>query len=485
MRISIKAQAGLKEFENFVVLESKEGENFSGRSLPERKRIAGIRELGDFTGEAGKSHLFYGSKSSRWLLVGLGNKAPFLPEDWRKAADQAQRAYSSLGIKKATLLLSEEADIFELVTGLILSGYSYDRFRSRKDHGKRLSTVTILMPASVNLKQANALRRKAEAHAKGTLLARDLLCAPGNLATPTYLAETANAIAEKSGGRIETRLKDRKALEEGGFTAHLAVARGSDEEPWLVEMDYNSEAEKTLVLVGKGLTFDSGGISLKPGAGMEDMKYDMGGAAAVLGVFEALAKLDLPLRIIGLVATCENMPSGRAYKPGDIVTSRSGKTIEVINTDAEGRVVLADALDYAKEFKPDFMIDLATLTGACVIALGGLTAGMLCNKKGEAFRDAMIESGGKTGERVWPLPMFEEYGEQIRSKVADVRNTGGRAAGTITAGKFLQTFADHSPWMHLDIAGVTWRDSDRAYIPKGGNGFGVRLLLDFIENAEL
>ena len=241
-------------------------------------------------------------------------------------------------------------------------------------------------------------------------------------------------------------------------------------------------ASKTIVLVGKGVTFDAGGISLKPAASMDEMKYDMAGAATVLGLFSTLASLNLPHRIVGLVPAVENMPGARAYKPGDILATRSGLSVEVKNTDAEGRLILADALDYAKNFKPDLLIDVATLTGACVVALAHEAAGMMANTGGEAYQEALRESGERTGERVWPLPMFEEFEELIKSDFADIKNTGGRHGGAITAAKFLQRFADHADWIHLDIAGTAWSEAERGMVPKVGNGFGVRLFADFLQN---
>jgi leucyl aminopeptidase len=303
--------------------------------------------------------------------------------------------------------------------------------------------------------------------------------------TPTLLAKEAEAIAADSNGRIRCRVRGEDELEKEGFHALLAVGRASAEESRLIELEYNPKAERTVVVVGKGVTFDTGGISIKPPAKMDEMKYDMGGAAAVLGLFRVLAAVDLPWRVVGLVPSVENMPGGRAYKPGDVIVARSGLSIEIRNTDAEGRVILADALDYAKEFSPDLLVDLATLTGACVVALGHEAAGMMANARGAAFQSALSASGEKTGERVWPLPMYEEYADLIKSEFADMTNSSGsRYGGTMAAAKLLERFADHAPWVHLDIAGTAWTEKERGPVPKIGTGFGVRLLHDFLENLD-
>ncbi len=481
MRISVKTQKSLDGFENNIVLMEKGGELATGgRKIPGGKALTGPLSKGDFEGGLGGTQLLYGKSDSRWLIAGLG-KAPFAARHWRDAAAAAQKAFAALGVKQAAFVLPAEADLFEIVTGLILSGYAYDKYLPAKKKAKHLNRVTLLLPESASKAEADLARQRAEAHAAGTLMARDLMCSPGNLANPAYLVETAKEIAKISDGRIKVKIKKQAQLEKEGFEALLTVGRGSRNEAHLIELEFNPGGKRTLALVGKGITFDSGGISLKPGAKMDEMKYDMGGAAAVLGTFRALAELDLPHRVVGIVPTCENMPGGDAYRPGDIIRARSGVTIEVLNTDAEGRIILADGLDYAKEFKPELIIDVATLTGACVVALGHEAAAILSNKKGEAYEGALREAGDATGERVWPMPMFEEYDYLIDSPVADIRNTGGRDGGTISAAKFLQRFADPKPWIHVDIAGAAWGDKERGVRPKGGNGFGVRLFLDFLD----
>jgi leucyl aminopeptidase len=286
------------------------------------------------------------------------------------------------------------------------------------------------------------------------------------------------AMAEQAG--ITAKLLDRRELERQGFGAMLGVAQGSERDPYLIVLEYRggAEDEKPIALVGKGVVFDSGGISLKPGEKMDEMKMDMGGAATVLGTMQAAAQLNLPINLVAVVPAVENMPSGTAIRPGDILTSLSGKTIEVLNTDAEGRLILADALTYVGRYQPRFVIDLATLTGACIIALGHQAAAVLGNHDGLIRQ--LLKAGERSGERFWQLPLWEEYAGQIKSDFADVKNTGGRAAGTITAAAFLQAFADQYKWAHLDIAGMAWEEQGKAGQPKGGTGFGVRALVEYL-----
>ena len=283
---------------------------------------------------------------------------------------------------------------------------------------------------------------------------------------------------------INAKLLDRRELERQGFGAMLGVAQGSERDPYLIVLEYRggAEDEQPIALVGKGVVFDSGGISLKPGEKMDEMKMDMGGAATVLGTMQAAAQLKLPVNLVGVVPAVENMPSGTAMRPGDILTSLSGKTIEVLNTDAEGRLILADALTYVGRYKPRYVIDLATLTGACIIALGNHAAAVLGNHDGLIRK--VLKAGESSGERFWQLPLWEEYAGQVKSDFADVKNIGGRAAGTITAAAFLQAFADQYKWAHLDIAGMAWADQGKAGQPKGGTGFGVRALINYLREQK-
>jgi leucyl aminopeptidase len=288
------------------------------------------------------------------------------------------------------------------------------------------------------------------------------------------LAQTAKDIAENNG--LRWKILDKDEMRKLGMGALLAVASGSREPPKLITLEYKPPKRglDTVVIIGKAITFDSGGLSLKPPENMDKMKHDMGGGAAAMGIIQAASQLKLPIHLVAFIPATENLPGGSAYRPGDILTSLSGKTIEVISTDAEGRLILADALAYAHRTKPKAIIDLATLTGACIIALGQNVAGMMGND--EELKAKVRSAADRTGEKVWELPLWEEYEEQIKSDIADVKNVGGRPAGTITGGAFLQKFVGEYPWVHLDIAGPVWTDKDKPYIPKGATGVGVRLV---------
>ncbi|MBI4545003.1 MAG: leucyl aminopeptidase, partial [Gemmatimonadetes bacterium] len=307
--------------------------------------------------------------------------------------------------------------------------------------------------------------------------ARELAVQPGNIVTPTHLASVAQELAREQG--MKATVLDRAAMRREGMHALLGVAQGSEEEPRFIALEYHGGGERApLALVGKGVTFDSGGLSIKPAERMEEMKYDMSGAAAVLGALQAVAQLKLPVNVVGLIPATENLPSGKALKPGDVIRSHLGRTIEVINTDAEGRLILADALSYARRYQPAAMLDAATLTGACVVALGHHAIGLMGNN-GELVEE-IREAGQRVGQRCWPLPLWDEYREQLDSTVADLKNTGGRVAATITAGWFLKEFAGETPWAHLDIAGTAWRDEALPYLRKGPTGVPTRLFIEWV-----
>jgi leucyl aminopeptidase len=294
--------------------------------------------------------------------------------------------------------------------------------------------------------------------------------------TPTHLAKAALSLRTK---HLSVRVLDKNDAKKLGMGAFLAVAKGSQEEPRFILLDYKGAKGAPVVLIGKSITFDSGGISIKPSEGMEKMKYDMAGGAAVLGVMKAAAALKLPIHLLGILPASENLPGGSATKPGDVVRSLSGKTIEIVNTDAEGRLVVADAIAYAKRLKPRAIIDIATLTGACLIAFGNETIAMMGNDR--KLLDALKISGENTYERVWEMPLFEEYKEYLKSDIADIKNIGGRNGGLVTAAYFLYEFAGDTPWAHLDIAGTAWTEKERPYVPKGASGIGTRLIYDIIK----
>ena len=438
---------------------------------------------GDFAGKKNETLLLYTHgriEAPRVLVVGLGKKEAFDAEGARQAAGTAAGKLQDLGVEKAATILhgAGEAGLDVEVAAQAaaeastLSCYRFDGYRSRKRKTSRLRSLAIVEFDQSKLAAARRGTRAGRAIAAAVAVARDLANQPGNTATPTYLASAARRIARSRSLRCQ--VIDETGMRRLGMGALLGVTRGSSEPARFIVLEHNSSrGGRPLVFVGKGVTFDSGGISLKPGDRMADMKFDMSGAAAVIGAMQAVSDLDLPHRIVGLVPATENLPGGRAVKPGDVLKTITGKTIEIDNTDAEGRLILADALGYARRLKPAAIVDLATLTGACVVALGSHAAGMLGND--DELKERVLKAGDETGERVWPLPLWPEYRDQIKSGVADMKNTGGRSGGAITAAALLQEFVD-SPWVHLDIAGTAWTTRARPYIPKGGVGFGVRLL---------
>jgi leucyl aminopeptidase len=352
--------------------------------------------------------------------------------------------------------------------------YRFDRMKSRKEDGsKGLAKLVLAAPDKAGAALQAAVAQGAALGA-GVSLARDLGNLPPNVCTPTYLAEEAVRLGKRH--KLKVTVLDRRQMEKLGMGALLAVTRGSAEPPRFIVMEYNGapKKHKPVVLVGKGITFDTGGISLKPAGDMDEMKYDMSGAGSVLGTFEAVAAMKLPVNLVGLVPTCENMPGGTATRPGDIVTSMSGQTIEILNTDAEGRLILCDALTYAERYDPAAVIDIATLTGACVIALGHVATGLFSNR--DELAAELRAAGDAAWDRVWHMPVWEDYQEQIKSPFADMANIGGRPAGSVTAACFLARYARKYPWAHLDIAGTAWKSGR----DKGSTGRPVPLLTRFL-----
>ena len=340
--------------------------------------------------------------------------------------------------------------------------------------------MTFLVGSEAEKSLIEGIIERGQTIANGTILARDLSNQPGNHLTPVQLAEKAQEAAETAG--LSCTVFDKQTLEEKGFRTLLAVAQGSVEEPRFIIMEYTPEGEgqDTVVLVGKGITFDTGGISLKSGGGMHEMKHDMSGAAAVIGAMQVIGHLKPNVRVIGVIATTENMPGSTAIKPGDVVTSYGGKTIEILNTDAEGRLILADALGWTAQYEPKGVIDLATLTGAVITCLGHIAAGALGTDA--VLMEKVKKAADKTHERVWELPLWDDYDEGVKSKIADVQNIGDGTAGTIAGAAFLKKFAEGYPWVHLDIAGTAWGMKGSTYIPEGASGYGVRLLVQLVED---
>lgn len=442
-------------------------------------------DSGDIDGSRDKSTLLYtGSKKSpRALVIGLGESSKVTVERVRRAAAAAAQRAKALPSSRIAVVLPElaldPAVVAEaVVVGIGLGTYSYDRyFTERPAPKKTLQEALLLVQDEGSLKSVQGATRAGTAIVNGVTFARDLANAPSNDLDPAGLAEQARGLAALG---VQVTVLDKARITKLGMGGLLAVNQGGVRPPQFIIMEWKGGRAKSapVVLVGKGVTFDSGGISLKPGAGMADMKMDMGGAAAVLGTMRTIAELKLPLNVVGLVPATENMPSGSAYKPGDVIRFMNGKTSEIDNTDAEGRLILADALTYASRYNPQAVIDLATLTGAMVIALGNTVSGLFSNNRNLA--QLIHEAGEQSYDRVWELPLHEEYEDIIKSDIADVKNSGGRAAGSITAALFLQHFIGDYPWAHIDIAGTGMTSSASGYINRGGTGAGVRLLVDLL-----
>ena len=449
---------------------------------------------GDFKGRKGDRVMGYGVAGAggpeRVLFLGVGDSGSLTAEDLRRVGGRAVRAAESHRAESLALCLehldaaADERCVQAAAEGLVLASW---RFRESGDGNGRVGDSTgerhPVRVASATLVGSSAGDwedpvRIGHAFAEGENLARTLQARPGNVATPSHLAAEATRIADEAG--LECDLLGPAEMEEEGMHALLSVARGSVEEPRLIVLRHHGgeEGAAPLVLVGKGLTFDAGGISLKPARGMEKMKYDMSGGAAVLGAMMAIGRLNLPVNVTGVVPSSENLPSGSATKPGDVIASRAGKSIEVINTDAEGRLILADALHYASEWDPAAIVDCATLTGACVVALGHHRSALLGNDEG--LLEELRAAGDRAGEPCWPLPLDAEYRRQLRSDFADLKNVGGRPAGTITAASFLSEFVEDAPWAHLDIAGTAYGKTRKPYLRNGPAGIPCRLLLEWV-----
>lgn len=451
-----------------------------------KNQLLPLVESGDFKGKEGESTVVYlgrGVGSKRLLLVGLGEKKKATLEVFRRAS--ATGAKRSRSLKARTIAfevpahLQEQKDsLFAFAEGAFLSLYHYDKYLTKdKEKPNPEELIFCSLESSVATIAPQILVR-AQTLCEATFLARDLQNAPANEIYPETLAKAAKDSADKNGYSIT--ILDEFEVKELGMGGIVGVSQGSARPPRFIILEYGNHAKKPVVLVGKGVTFDTGGISIKPAASMAEMKMDMSGAAAVIGTFEAVSRLRLPVHIVGLIPAVENMPSGTSMRPGDILKHFNGKTSEVDNTDAEGRLILADALAYADKYKPSAVIDLATLTGACVVALGHYATGMMGND--DTLMKTLKIAGEKTYERVWRLPMFDEYEKLIKSDVADVKNVGGRWGGAITAAWFLKKFIGDYKWTHLDIAGTAILEENLDYAPRGGSGVGVRLLTEFLKN---
>ena len=452
--------------------------------------ISEIIRRGDMEGKLGATLLLHnvrGTLADRVLLVGLGKERDFREREFRSAIRAAVRLLNETGSYEAVVYLTEEKvkrrevawRVEHAVVVAMEAVYRFDQMKSQPADVRRpLRKLTLSVPQRSDLTSGEAAAARGLAIAHGMDLARDLGNLPGNICTPAHLAERAQALAQELGFKCE--VLERGKLEELKMGSFLSVTNGSDQPPKFIVLEYfgGPKKQKPLVLVGKGITFDSGGISLKPGADMDQMKFDMCGAASVLGTFRAVAELKAKVNLIGLVPTCENMPNGKATKPGDVIRSMSGQTIEVLNTDAEGRLILCDALTYAERYEPAAVVDIATLTGAMVIALGHIACGVFSNS--DSLGRALLNAGEDAFDRGWQLPLWDDYHEALNSNFADFANIGGRAGGSITAACFLSKFAKKFDWAHLDIAGVAWKDGKE----KGATGRPVPLLTTWVLSQE-
>ncbi|MFL9878858.1 leucyl aminopeptidase [Herbaspirillum rhizosphaerae] len=463
----------------------------AAQALDTMGAITNALKSGDITGKPGSTLLLRGLTgvaAERVLLVGLGADDDIVEKSFSAATQATVRALTTVGANDALVALPLDKikgrDIAWAIRALVLAArdnnYRSDAMKSKKDPvptGVKKIAIGVSTAATAAAKAGLA---EAVALANGMELSKDLANLPGNICTPTYLANTAKKLAKEY--KLGVEVLDRKQLEALKMGSFLSVTNGSDEPPKFIVLKHmgGKTKEAPTVLVGKGITFDTGGISLKPGAAMDEMKYDMCGAASVLGTFRAIAELQLKLNVIGVIPTCENMPSGSATKPGDIVTSMSGQTIEVLNTDAEGRLILCDALTYVERFKPAVVVDIATLTGACVVALGHHNSGLFTREDDahDALANELLAAGKTSGDTAWRMPIQDVYQEQLKSNFADIANIGGQPAGSVTAACFLERFTKKYTWAHLDIAGTAWRGG----ATKGASGRPVPLLTTFLLN---
>jgi len=450
------------------------------------KIVQQIAKQGDITGKKGETlmlHRLDGVAAERVLLVGAGKQGKTSVEDFRTAMAKTVAALKSSNVADATLFLDDlevsgegaywkARQIAEIFSG---ASYQFEQLKSKKKDAPKLKKVTLA--ENQHLSASRKGLKTGAAIAKGSALARDLGNMPANVCTPGYLAKEAKRLA-RGQTKLSVKILEEKQMQDLGMGSFLSVAAGTEEPAKLIIMEYQGAAKskKPYCLVGKGITFDTGGISLKPGAGMDEMKFDMCGAASVFGTVQSLLELQPNINVVAIVAATENMPSGHATKPGDVVTSMSGQTIEILNTDAEGRLVLCDALTYAEQFKPQAVIDIATLTGACVVALGKHASGLFSNS--DDLADDLLSAGKSAHDKAWHMPLWEEYQKQLDSNFADMANIGGRDAGSITAACFLSRFAKKFDWAHLDIAGTAWLSGSK----KGATGRPVPLLVQYLLN---
>jgi len=494
MEFSIKSTVPGKHRSACIVVGVFESKQLSASAASLDKLSGGLLtsmvKRGDIEGKSGQTLMLHSAPKTlaeRILLVGLGKQEEFGDIPYRKALSKAVATLKETAVPEAIFYLTDldvkDRDSYwkvrqavEIIRGSV---YQFNQLKSKKENNKAiaLKKVTLDVANKRDISAGERAVREGQAIADGMDLAKNMGNLPANICTPSYLAKQAKAL-EKVGKKIKVTVLDEAAMERVGMGALLAVARGTHEPAKLITIEYAGakKGDKPVVLVGKGVTFDTGGISIKPAQAMDEMKYDMSGAASVIGTLRACAQLQLPINVVGVIPTTENMPGGSAIKPGDIITSLSGQTIEILNTDAEGRLILCDALTYSERFKPAVVIDIATLTGACVIALGKHPSGLLSND--QPLAQDLLQAGDFSGDRVWQLPLWEEYQDQLKTNFADMANVGGREGGTITAACFLWRFTKQYRWAHLDIAGTAWLGGDQ----KGSTGRPVPLLTQYLIN---
>ncbi len=455
--------------------------------LDAKTSFAVNQSLKDIEGKAGKLSIIpsTGKKQfQRILIAGIGRKEDITKDTFRQISGRIAQKARELKLKEfsiivpPTFVMDQISSSAQIVEGAKMALYKFEKFKAEKE--ENAPDLTIIVSKSNNVLQSI---KTAEVVADGAIFTKSIANLPPNECTPSVLADFAKTISKN---KMKCKIISKPELKKKGFGGITAVGQGSKNEPKLIILEHNkgSKNEKPIVLVGKAVTFDTGGISLKPGANMDEMKFDKCGGCTVLGIMKAVSELKLPINVIGIVPSVENMPGGESYRPGDIIKLYSGKTAEILNTDAEGRLILADALTYGeKHYSPKAIIDFATLTGACIIALGTNVAGMVSND--EKLSKKIFEASKNTTEQIWELPLNQEFMDMIKSDVADMKNMGiGRAAGTITAAAFLRNAIENTPWTHLDIAGVAWTQiatKEKSYNPKGATGFGVRLILDYLQ----
>ncbi len=486
MDVSINREPKWSKVEHLFLVLAENDKH--ARDLPLSKSVQKAVGESGFSGRSEESITILAEEPRKLTLIGAGKRDAITLRGIRSAIytigkmAKKQRDHSiAVGVPYTLPGLDATDSMRVIADALSQSDYKYDAYitvdKEQKNHGP--ISATLLPLPDLDARRARQIESDNRVLAQGLRTVRDLGNAPANLVTPARLAERAQEVARAAGARCT--VYDRKEIERMKMGGLLAVNRGSAEEPRFIVLEYAPrKARKHVALVGKGITFDSGGISIKPAEKMEEMKFDMCGAAAVIGTIETAAKLELPVRITGAIPSTENLPSGSAYKPGDIITMMSGKTVEIVNTDAEGRMILGDALHYASQLHPDHLIDYATLTGACVVALASEAAGLFSND--DVLARKLIACGERVGERLWRMPVWDDYKDLIRSEWADMKNSGGRWGGAITAAMFLKEFVDCPSWAHLDIAGTAYAEQETGREPRGATGAGVRVTVAFLES---